>query len=145
MAKWHPQTSILLPSFTGSNVSACLIVVMAETGKNSVGPVRGPKGKGSNGVGVVKTQTILVVEPDEPLELDCGRKPAPIDVAYETYGQLNEARDNVVLICHALSGDAHVAGYKVEKKIPLVKTRLSPVRFAPNLFAEQVIYVTSRD
>jgi methionine biosynthesis protein MetW len=31
---------------------------------------------------------------------------------------------------------------KVEKKIPLIKTRLSPVRFAPNLFAEQVIYVT---
>jgi len=36
-------------------------------------------------------------------------------------------------------------GVKVEKKIPLVKTRLSPVKFAPNLFAEQVIYVTSKD
>jgi methionine biosynthesis protein MetW len=36
-------------------------------------------------------------------------------------------------------------GVKVEKKIPLSKTRLSPVRFAPNLFAEQVIYVTSKD
>jgi homoserine O-acetyltransferase len=36
-------------------------------------------------------------------------------------------------------------GAKVEKKIPLVKTRLSPVRLAPNLFAEQVIYVTSKD
>jgi len=36
-------------------------------------------------------------------------------------------------------------GLKVEKKIPLVKKRLSPVRFAPNLFAEQVIYVTSKD
>lgn len=36
-------------------------------------------------------------------------------------------------------------GVTVEKKIPLVKTRLSPVRFAPNLFAEQVIYVTSKD
>ncbi len=34
---------------------------------------------------------------------------------------------------------------KVEKKIPLIKTRLSPVKFAPNLFAEQVIYVTSKD
>ncbi|UCC99405.1 MAG: methionine biosynthesis protein MetW, partial [Phycisphaerales bacterium] len=33
---------------------------------------------------------------------------------------------------------------KVEKRIPLIKTRLSPVRFAPNLFAEQVIYVTSK-
>jgi methionine biosynthesis protein MetW len=35
-------------------------------------------------------------------------------------------------------------GVRVEKKIPLIETRLSPVRFAPNLFAEQVIYVTSR-
>jgi len=35
-------------------------------------------------------------------------------------------------------------GVKVEKKIPLIKTRLSPVRVAPNLFAEQVIYVTSK-
>jgi methionine biosynthesis protein MetW len=36
-------------------------------------------------------------------------------------------------------------GVKVEKKIPLVKASLSPVRFAPNLFAEQVIYVTSKE
>ena len=34
---------------------------------------------------------------------------------------------------------------KVEKKIPLIKTRGSPVRFAPNLFAEQAIYVTSKE
>ncbi len=100
---------------------------MAETGKNSVGPVRnstGPesanktcpeqgrrKAKISNGVGIVKTHTIRLVEPREPLELECGRKLAPIDVAYETYGRLNEAGDNAILICHALSGNAHVAGY----------------------------------
>ena len=70
---------------------------MAETEKNSVG--------------IVQTQTMRVVEPERPLELECGRKLAPIDVTYETYGQLSEAGDNVVLICHALSGDAHVAGY----------------------------------
>ena len=63
-----------------------------------------------NSVGIVQTQTIRVVEQDKPLKLDCGKTLAPIDVAYETYGQLNEAGDNAILICHALSGNAHVAG-----------------------------------
>ena len=107
-------------------------------------PLEARKEKALTGLVSLERRTIRVVEPDEPLELDCGRKPAPVDVAHETYGQLNEAGDNVVLICQALSGDAHVAGCKVEKKIPLVKTRLSPARFAPNLFAEQVIYVTTK-
>jgi homoserine O-acetyltransferase len=63
-----------------------------------------------NSVGIVQTKTVRVVEPDQPLELECGKTFGPIDVAYETYGTLNEAGDNVVLICHALSGNAHVAG-----------------------------------
>lgn len=62
-------------------------------------------------VGIVQTQSVRVVETGEPLELECGKTLAPVDVAYETYGRLNEARDNAVLICHALSGNAHVAGY----------------------------------
>jgi len=66
---------------------------------------------GENSVGIVQTQTIRLVDADKPLELECGKTLAPIDVAYETYGELNEAGDNVVLICHALSGSAHVAGY----------------------------------
>ena len=66
---------------------------------------------GNNSVGLVQTQTIRLVEPQQPLELECGKRLAPIDVTYETYGRLNEDRDNTVLICHALSGDAHVAGY----------------------------------
>jgi homoserine O-acetyltransferase len=66
---------------------------------------------GNNSVGTVQTQTVRVIEPEQPLELECGKRLAPIDVAYETYGRLNGAGDNVVLICHALSGDAHVAGY----------------------------------
>ena len=63
-----------------------------------------------NSVGIVKTQVMRVVEQDKPLELQCGKRLGPIDVAYETYGKLNEVGDNGILICHALSGNAHVAG-----------------------------------
>jgi homoserine O-acetyltransferase len=62
-------------------------------------------------VGIVETQTFtFAAEPDE-LVLANGHKLGPITLAYETYGELNAARDNAVLVCHALSGDAHVAGY----------------------------------
>jgi homoserine O-acetyltransferase len=63
-----------------------------------------------NSVGIVETQIERVVDQGRALELECGKALAPIDVAYETYGELNEAQDNAILICHALSGDAHVAG-----------------------------------
>jgi homoserine O-acetyltransferase/O-succinyltransferase len=65
----------------------------------------------NDSVGIVETKTIRVVEADSPLRLDCGRGLGPIDVAYETYGRMNESGDNVVYICHALTGNAHVAGY----------------------------------
>lgn len=42
--------------------------------------------------------------------LDCGVTLAPVDVAFETYGQLNEKRTNAVLALHAFTGDAHAAG-----------------------------------
>ncbi len=65
---------------------------------------------GKNSVGIVHTKTIRLIEPERPLNLECGKTLAPVDIAYETYGELNEAGDNVILICHALSGNAHVAG-----------------------------------
>ncbi|WP_230686685.1 homoserine O-acetyltransferase MetX [Catellatospora vulcania] len=46
-----------------------------------------------------------------PVPLDCGRELHPVRVAYETYGVLSPERDNVILVCHALSGDAHAAGF----------------------------------
>jgi len=68
-----------------------------------------------NSVGIVQTEELRLVEPDKPLKLQSGRTLAPIDVAYETYGKLNKAGDNAILICHALSGDAHVAGFNSEE------------------------------
>jgi homoserine O-acetyltransferase len=59
-------------------------------------------------VGTVATQFIDL---PRPLPLDCGREIHPVRIAYETYGTLSPARDNVILVCHALSGDAHAAGY----------------------------------
>jgi homoserine O-acetyltransferase len=47
--------------------------------------------------------------PDKPLTLDCGRELSPFTIAYMTYGALNAARSNAVLICHALTGDQFAA------------------------------------
>jgi homoserine O-acetyltransferase len=47
--------------------------------------------------------------PDQPLKLDAGVELGPFQIAYQTYGTLNSARSNAVLICHALTGDQHAA------------------------------------
>ena len=46
---------------------------------------------------------------DKPLKLDGGIVLSPFQIAYQTYGELNEARSNAILVCHALTGDQHVA------------------------------------
>jgi homoserine O-acetyltransferase/O-succinyltransferase len=58
-------------------------------------------------VGTVETQYLDL---PHPLRLDCGQELYPVRVAYETYGALSPQRDNVIMVCHALSGDAHAAG-----------------------------------
>ncbi len=62
------------------------------------------------GVGTVSTQRIVVATPDDPLALTCGRTLDHVEVAYETYGTLNAAGDNAVVVLHALTADAHAAG-----------------------------------
>ena len=62
----------------------------------------------TDSVGIVKPQKAIF---DSPLQLDCGKELKKIELVYETYGSLNEQKDNAVLICHALSGDHHAAGY----------------------------------
>jgi len=54
----------------------------------------------------------------DSLSLDCGETISPVEVAYETYGTLNPARSNAVLILHALTGDAHAAGISKETGKP---------------------------
>ena len=68
--------------------------------------------------GTVETQYLDL---PKPLRLDCGQTLHPIRVAYETYGTLSAARDNVILVCHALSGDAHAAGFA--RRPPAESTR----------------------
>ncbi|MCI0591121.1 MAG: homoserine O-acetyltransferase [Gammaproteobacteria bacterium] len=48
---------------------------------------------------------------NEPLSLDCGSVLDNYQLVFETYGELNKAHSNAILICHALSGDHHVAGF----------------------------------
>ncbi len=54
----------------------------------------------------------------DSLSLDSGATLAPVEVAYETYGQLNAARTNAILVLHAFSGDAHAAGISPETGKP---------------------------
>ena len=51
---------------------------------------------------------------DRALDLEMGGQLPSVTVAYETYGQLNAAKDNAVLVCHAISGDSHVAKHDDE-------------------------------
>jgi homoserine O-acetyltransferase len=69
-------------------------------------------------VGSVETQ---YVDLPAPLRLECGQDLHPIRIAYETYGTLSPDRDNAILVCHALSGDAHAAGFA--KTAPAASTR----------------------
>ncbi|MDE0250468.1 MAG: homoserine O-acetyltransferase [Gammaproteobacteria bacterium] len=61
-----------------------------------------------NSVGLVETRYMTI---KRSLELDCGRSLPEFTLAYETYGKLNASRSNALLVCHALSGDQHAAGY----------------------------------
>lgn len=62
-------------------------------------------------VGVTLTRSAVVFDGDDPLVLTSGAILPRVDVAYETYGRLNRDRSNAIYICHALTGDAHAAGY----------------------------------
>lgn len=62
-------------------------------------------------VGLTKAKRITVADKENPFLTDSGVLLPFVEVEYETYGTLNEEKSNCILICHALSGDAHVAGW----------------------------------
>ena len=62
----------------------------------------------NNSIGIVETKYFTF---SEKIRLESGREFGPVTIAYETYGNLNETKTNAILIVHALSGDAHAAGY----------------------------------
>src|SRR5438552_281783 len=65
--------------------------------------------------GVFRTQ---YVDLPASLPLDSGRTLEQVRIAYEAYGRLTPAKDNVILVCHALSGDAHAAGWSDDPEAP---------------------------
>ena len=67
-----------------------------------------PKAIPSDSVGLVEPRSLTI---QRELPLDCGRTLPEFTLAYEQYGELNSDRSNAILICHALSGDQHAAGY----------------------------------
>ena len=69
-------------------------------------------------VGLVETQSVRLFTAEAPLTLASGRTLGPIDVAFETYGRLNAEASNAVLVCHALTGDAHAAGWHADAMGP---------------------------
>lgn len=60
---------------------------------------------------IVQTEFYTI---DKKIKFESGVEFGPVTVAYETYGRLNEAKDNAILVVHALTGDAHAAGYHNE-------------------------------
>jgi homoserine O-acetyltransferase len=69
-------------------------------------------------VGMVEMQYYTFAQPPNELVLESGEKLGPVTIAYETYGSLNTDRSNAALILHALSGDAHAAGFHTGEEDP---------------------------
>ncbi len=69
-------------------------------------------------VGLVESHVIDVATPNDPLHLEAGGVLRHVAVAYETYGEIDAAGRNAVLVCHALTGSAHAAGRHRREDVP---------------------------
>jgi homoserine O-acetyltransferase len=65
----------------------------------------------NKGLGLVETKYFTFANPPDEFILESGEKLSPVTLAYETHGTLNSDKSNAILILHALSGNAHVAGF----------------------------------
>ncbi len=73
-----------------------------------------PEATDDRSVGIVETNFVDLFMPPNPLTFESGETLGPVTVAYETYGELSPRKDNAIFVCHALTGDAHVAGKHAE-------------------------------
>ncbi|MCE5300568.1 MAG: homoserine O-acetyltransferase [Spirochaetia bacterium] len=71
----------------------------------------------ADSVGIVKTQYFTFAEAPNEFILERGGRLGPVTLAYETYGTLNKDKSNAILVCHALTGSAHAAGYFTDDDI----------------------------
>ena len=78
--------------------------------RKEIGDVAMGLGADAGSAGIVRTKRVTFDQPGQELKLEGGGSLAPVTIAYETYGRLSERKDNAILVTHALSGDAHVAG-----------------------------------
>jgi homoserine O-acetyltransferase/O-succinyltransferase len=63
----------------------------------------------------VSKQLFTFAEPPHEMVLESGARLGPVTIAYETYGRLSQAKDNVILVAHAFSGTSHAAGIYAEE------------------------------
>src|SRR5688572_31044351 len=77
----------------------------------------------ADSVGIVKPELMHF---EQPLKLQSGKTLNEYTLVVETYGRLNAQRNNAVLICHALSGDHHAAGYTPEGKAGWWESAIGP-------------------
>jgi homoserine O-acetyltransferase/O-succinyltransferase len=80
--------------------------------------MRCPEKMNTNAPCTLKTQYFTFADPPDELLLESGKSLGPVTIAYETHGRLNRDRSNAILVCHALSGDSHVAGFLEGEQAP---------------------------